>query len=475
MKNIVYLLLIFFLTVFISCDSDDDIVTDFEGPIGEITETCTDGIQNGDEEGVDCGGTSCVPCVVSLVVPDTYEFQRDGVASDVRIPGQIERLSMLEEIDVAFTDFDGAVYGGFSAELLNGIYNNEGVNFTNDFLNSETSAGGVLDLNNTTRQLRNTTADSEDYFVRTGNSAEAATIRTLFDSFITRQVVEVFPAVNTVATAGNAGQLPDGTSTRFVNANGWEYNEVFEKGLVGALILDQVANNYLSPTFLDNDDNRATNDAGTPRNDSGTDTQMEHQWDEGFGYIYGASCDVVDVARDLGENDGSYNNYLDLVNDDEDFRGIADTIYLAFRTGRAAITASDYDLRDQQAAILQRELSRVMAIRTVFYLQSGRIKLEAARNGAGEFGDAFHDISEGLGFLLGLRYTQDPTTNAPYYTPEIVMDWFNSITEGTPNGLWDIEVTTLNNISDAIATPFEFTSTQAESVDNSPANSPGCN
>jgi len=454
-------------SLFIACSDDDN------GSEEELI-TCSDGIQNGDEEGVDCGGTLCEPCATALMVPDTYAFERDGVASDVRISGQIERLSMLEEIDVAFTDFEGAVYGGFSADLLNGIYTNEDVTFTNDFLNSQTSAGGVLDLNNSTRQLRNTTADSDDYFIRPGNAAEAAVVRALFDSFITRQVEEVFPEANAVATMGNAGQLPDGTSTRFVNANGWEYNEVFEKGLIGALILDQVVNNYISPTFLDSNDNRDTNDAGTPRNDGGTDTQMEHLWDEGFAYIYGASCDVVDVARDLGENDGSYNNYLDLVNDDEDFRGVADDIYLAFRTGRAAIIASDYEVRDAQAAILQEELSRVMAVRTVFYLQSGRIKLEAARDDAGEFGDAFHNISEGLGFLLGLRYTQDPTTNAPYFAPEDVTAWFETITEGTENGLWDIEAQTLNDISDLIAAPFGFTSAEAASVDNAPENSPGC-
>ena len=384
---------------------------------------------------------------------------------------------MLEEIDVAFNDFDGSVYGSTDAvsfeTVLNGIFINEGVTFTNDFLLSQTS-GNVTDLNVSSRQLRNTTADSDDYFIRVSNAAEAAEIRALFDSFITRQADEVFPAINSVATAGNAGQLSDGSSTRFVNANGLEFNEVFEKGLIGALILDQVVNNYISPTFLDNGDNRATNDARTPRNDSGTDTQMEHQWDEGFGYIYGASCDIEDVARDLGENDGSFNNYMDLVNDDEDFRGIADAIYLAFRTGRAAISASQYDVRDEQAAILQEELSRVMAIRCVFYFQQGRIKLEAARNGAGEFGDAFHDISEGLGFLLGLRYTQDPTTNAPYYAPEDVMAWFENITEGTANGLWDIDTSTLDNISDMIAAPFGFTRAEAETVDNAPENSPGC-
>jgi hypothetical protein len=31
-------------------------------PPCQVTPTCTDGIQNGDEEGVDCGGTNCPPC-----------------------------------------------------------------------------------------------------------------------------------------------------------------------------------------------------------------------------------------------------------------------------------------------------------------------------------------------------------------------------------------------------------------------------
>ena len=471
MKKIGIGLFLASLTVLTACSSDDE-GTIIDDDTMQVDPTCDDGIMNGDEEGVDCGGSACQPCEVALMVPDTYSFD-----TDVRIPGQTERIAMLEEIDVAFTDFSGSVYGATDqasfAAVLNGIYTNEGVTFTNDFLLSQTS-GNVTDLNTSTRQLRNTTADSEDYFVRPGNAAEATAVRVLFDSFITGQATEVFPAFMSVATAGNAGQLPDGSSTRFVNANGWEYNEVFEKGLIGALILDQVVNNYISPTFLDNGTNRADNDARTPRNETGTDTQMEHQWDEGFGYIYGASCDIEDVARDLGENDGNYNNYLDLVNDDEDFRGVADAIYLAFRTGRAAISAGDYTVRDEQAAILQAELSRVMAIRCVFYLQQGRIKLQAARDGAGEFGDAFHDISEGLGFLLGLRYTQDPTTNAPYYTPADITSWFENITEGTPNGLWDIETATLDNISDMIAAPFNFTRAEAETVDNAPENSPGC-
>ncbi|MGS0524162.1 hypothetical protein ACU8V7_02215 [Zobellia nedashkovskayae] len=41
-------------TMFVACDDDDAL---------EMVETsCTDGIMNGTETGVDCGGTSCAPC-----------------------------------------------------------------------------------------------------------------------------------------------------------------------------------------------------------------------------------------------------------------------------------------------------------------------------------------------------------------------------------------------------------------------------
>ncbi len=424
--------------------------------------------------------------IANLIVPDFYTFERGG-QSTVRIPGQVERIAMLEEIDRAFTDFDGEEYGSTDAASFEAVLNSLFINnpddnivWTNDFLNNTVLEGS--DLNESGRQIRNTMADSEDYFLLPGNTAEAAKLRAQLDGFIVAQATNVFPNVNVEAAPGVAGFSVDsnnGTSNptnRFINANGWEINEVFEKSLIGSLQLDQIVNNYLSVNLLDEGSNREDNDNEVPRNDSGTDTQMEHFWDEGFGYVYGLSCDIENVTRDLGENDGNYNNYLDLVNDDLDFRGIADEIFLAFRTGRAAIIASEYDIRDEQAAILRELLSEVMAVRTVFYLQQGRMKLEGARadNGQGEFGDGFHDVSEGLGFLLGLRFTQDPNTNQPYYTPEQVQAWFTEITSSTPNGLWDIDLNRLDEISDAIAAPFGFTRQMAAFIDDSLPNSPGC-
>ncbi|MEW7280238.1 M43 family zinc metalloprotease [Aquimarina sp. 2201CG1-2-11] len=48
----------------------------------QATPTCTDGIQNGDETGVDCGGTSCTPCATSgtVVYQDIFENNVDDIA-----------------------------------------------------------------------------------------------------------------------------------------------------------------------------------------------------------------------------------------------------------------------------------------------------------------------------------------------------------------------------------------------------------
>ena len=46
--------------LFVQCIDEDD-----NGNVIE-QETCSDGIQNGDEEGVDCGGTDCEPCISGI-------------------------------------------------------------------------------------------------------------------------------------------------------------------------------------------------------------------------------------------------------------------------------------------------------------------------------------------------------------------------------------------------------------------------
>jgi hypothetical protein len=66
-RNIFYILLAFCTSlVFIQCADDDD-----NGNV--ITQiTCDDGIQNGDEEGIDCGGSVCEPCITDIDFTGTF-------------------------------------------------------------------------------------------------------------------------------------------------------------------------------------------------------------------------------------------------------------------------------------------------------------------------------------------------------------------------------------------------------------------
>lgn len=52
--------------LFVQCADDDD-----NGNVIEQV-TCDDGIMNGDEEGVDCGGTACVACLTELDFSGTF-------------------------------------------------------------------------------------------------------------------------------------------------------------------------------------------------------------------------------------------------------------------------------------------------------------------------------------------------------------------------------------------------------------------
>ena len=82
----------------------------------------------------------------------------------------------------------------------------------------------------------------------------------------------------------------------------------------------------------------------------------------------------------------------------------------------SAITNADYNTRDAQIAIIKTELSKIPAIRAVYYLV-GEGKVKLATN---DEKSAFHALSEAYGFIWCLRFTQNPLTNLPYFTTEEV-------------------------------------------------------
>ncbi|TXN38268.1 glycoside hydrolase family 16 protein [Flagellimonas hymeniacidonis] len=65
------LLLLSFMMMTLACSSNNgDIqLVDDETPVPQAS--CSDGIRNGDEDGVDCGGSNCEDCPTSLVIPES--------------------------------------------------------------------------------------------------------------------------------------------------------------------------------------------------------------------------------------------------------------------------------------------------------------------------------------------------------------------------------------------------------------------
>ena len=383
--------------------------------IGALTTSCS---SDDDNSG---GGND-------VVVPATYQFERNGMTS-VSYSGQTTRILMAEELIDALKD------PSFSEMQLDAMFNHQ----EGDIDFSDAS------LNTSDKSIRSKTAASFDFF--TSNTTDANAIKADFESWIAEQVADVYPNWANTATPGNPGQLTEnGGSVRYVNAKGLELNQAVNKGLIGALMGDQLMNNYISKDLLAQFE--ATNDSETLVTDKNY-TDMEHDWDEAFGYLYGTD----DALAPQLNQDSFLNKYLQRVENDPDFTGIAQDIYNAFKLGRAAIVAKNYDVRNEQAEIIREKISEVIAIRAVYYLQSGKLTLGT------DNASAFHDLSEGFGFIYSLQFTRKPNTDEAYFTKAEVDAYIAQLMTG--NGFWDVTSTMLDDMSDDIAGRFNFTVEEA--------------
>ena len=220
-------------------------------------------------------------------------------------------------------------------------------------------------------------------------------------------------------------------------------------------MVDQIVNNYISTSVLDAGNNILDNDNAVVAEGKNY-TTMEHKWDEAYGYLYGTSADLADPNATIGADDDFLNKYLGRLEGDSDFAGLAADIYGAFKKGRAAIVAKEYEIRDEQAEIIREKVSTIIGVRAVYYLQQGKAAIEQSN-----FGTAFHDLSEGYGFIYSLQFTREPNSNSPYLTKSEVDGILADLFGDGPNGFWDVTPATLDQLSETIADKFDFTVAQA--------------
>jgi hypothetical protein len=353
------------------------------------------------------------PAEPQLEVPATYDFSRNG-ATSVDYSGQVQRQNMLREIA---TEIAKATNGATISETkLISMYENTNAPFTDATLNQATS-----------KKLSDKTSASAAHVAHQG---------TTINWF--KQILKDAAAINgaTPAQKGIAGTIstaPAGTAKYLVSAKGVEYSQLFQKALMGACFMDQAVNNYLSSAKLINNDQVETGK---------NYTTMEHSWDEAYGY-FTKNNDFV-AATDKGFWGGYFNGI-------ENVNQAGSKTYLAFRTGRAAIVAKDYETRDKQVEIIKQNFEAVCVNKALHYLDEGKTKINA---GSTQFASAFHALSEGLGFIYSLQYASSGKVSAAK-----AHQWMDTLTAG--DGFWANDILTrISTVKTELATLYQLDPTK---------------
>ncbi|MEX2593730.1 MAG: DUF4856 domain-containing protein [Anditalea sp.] len=343
-----------------------------------------------------------------FTIPTTYEFERDG-ASTVNFQGQTDRLNMLSELKAYLVSGDQGT--NLSSQKLLEMYANENAPFEDATLNSSS------------KQLEDKTNPSEVGFVKE----------------LLVQAAEVSADVaenNTLATEGVAGKIERGTSGNFININekGWEFTQFIEKGLMGSVFYHQIFNVYLSDSKIGSEVDNENLVEGENY------TQMEHHWDEAFGYL-GVPVDFPNVNPVLPDEYKRF--WANYTNGRDPLLGTNKMLVDAYITGRAAITAQNYPLKNAQREIIIDAHELVSAATAVHYINSSMNSLNA-----GDQGSLFHSLSEAYAFVKALQFSPRKKIDQAQIN-EILQEDF-----GSDGDFWTITMEGLENVKNKLTTAY---------------------
>jgi Domain of unknown function (DUF4856) len=295
----------------------------------------------------------------AYTIPTTYDFAN---ASSTVTSSQ--RISMLGELTTYLRSTHtttAATQPTISAQKLKDMY----ANANNQFATTTLNSSGI--------QLKD----------KTGNGFSFAT--TLDASFDDAEPASITSALNpTITTASNGvkGKLISPARAILVDANGFEYKEVAEKGIMGAVFYYQATTLLSTIGSLDN---------STLINGS---TAQEKAWDEAFGYF---GVPIAFPTNTVGlKNWGSYCNSVNVA------IGSNATIMNAFLKGRAAIVNKDNAGRDAARDIVIATWEKVAAAKCISYLKGAKTNLS-------DQATLHHNLSEGFGFVTSFQYNPSKT------------------------------------------------------------------
>jgi hypothetical protein len=334
-----------------------------------------------------------------LNVPATYAFT-DGTNNTVSYSGQTERLNQLTEMA---TYMKTGTTTALSYLAL-----------TDMFANTGSNGGGNFSFTSTKKlQDKCLAADT-----------------TLFIDYMDSLAVASTDFASTAAN-GQAGTLTSGTSTYLFAANGIEYTQLIEKGLMGAVFMYQATNIYFGTDKMSADNTTAVN-AGAGE----YYTAMEHHWDEAFGY-FGAPVDFP-------TNTTGIRFWAKYCNTRDSQLGCNAVMMNAFKRGRAAISQDELTIRDEEILKLRKMWEKISAAQAVAYLES------AKTNFGVDNAKFLHELSEAYAFILCLKYVPLETRVISYTQ----IDDLLTNTIGT--NFWDVTQTDLTNAINSLESIYGF-------------------
>ena len=336
----------------------------------------------------------------------TTSFKDANGAATVELGAAAVRLDMFSELNSYMAGVavaSPAQPATLDLARLRNLYANTNAPFAAPALN----ASGV--------QLRDKTAASF-------SDANAATVRSYLDGQLAT-LATASQSVNNTATAGNAGRL----GRYLVDARGFEPNQVVQKALLGALLLDQIGNVLLAPAALAADNAKVV--------DGKLYSVREHNWDMAYGYLTSNAVMTTDIA--LLPRERFLAGYLNEKNG-----SASPGVYLALLKGRAAIVNNDEAMLRAQADLIRTELEKTIAKSAVSYLSNWKAAAAADVKA--------HALGEGIGFVYSLRFCTKFNVDLA-----LADSLLNGLTSGK-DGAWSLTNAQVDTVIAAINSKFSL-------------------
>lgn len=254
-------------------------------------------------------------------------------------------------------------------------------------------------------------------------------LRMWFDEVADNVMTQLGGAQRTLDVNGTSVNIPV-----FISDKGYHLGQLVEKFLLGAVAYSQGTDDYLDD---DVQGKGLLTDNVNPDKDGTPFTQLEHQFDEGFGYL-GAARDYNDytdeeIANDEFRDSVEQDGFIDLqsefnfglagyaakrdIGSTDPRTDFTKAIFDGFLTGRAIIDAAEGDLTAEELADVQEQRDivvenweKVMAANVAHYINSTRSDMTDIEQAVtpGETLEALKDLaahwSEMKSFALMLQF-----------------------------------------------------------------------